>query len=86
MLWKELFTIIKTYPNDNNYRLDLSKWPKLGRYHPVFYINLLKPYNIKDSTVYYLRLSAVTPRRYKIDTIKEFRTEPSTEIHQCLVT
>ena len=86
MLWIGPFNITKTFPNENNYRLDLSKWPELRGHHPVFNINLLKPYNIKDKEIFYKRPTAISEDRYEIDQIKEFRTEPSTGTHQYLVT
>ena len=86
MLQEGPFPITKTYPNNNNYRLDLSKWPEFRGHHPVFNINLLKPYSIKDNTIHYSRPSAVTTGRYEIDAIKEFKTEPGTGTHQYLVT
>ena len=86
MLSEGLFTIIKTYPNDNNYRLDLFKLLELRGHHPVFNISLLKPYSIKDSTIHYPRPLAVTAGRYEIDAMKKFRTELGTGTHQYLVT
>ena len=69
MIWPGPFTITKTYSNNNNYRLDLSKWSELRGYHPVFNINLLKPYNIKDKHIFYKRPSVISTDKYEIDQI-----------------